>query len=348
MYYLLLVQVEELLVHAGDLHFNKAVSDLENGVGILSGNLDLSKDKILELSKKRAQLQDKIEHCMNRNQEIHEELSSKDDETVKELEEELGNLIEKKDIENIEKGRCGETIDRIGEEIFVINEKIGAIEDKEGIAKIAEERVVAVQKCTKALRQILEVETRDLRPLLDIKIGETFEKIMTKDYKAQLTDSFEMRITKTLKKENTNVETEVALSTGERTVAALVFIASLLALAKERENIETVVKELKSTSYPLVIDSPFGQLSTFRAGIARQLPHLAPQVIIFVSPSQFRGSVEETLKKSQKIGKQYYLHYHGPDLPDTSEKELLINDMSIQQYTKLDEGEYTKIEELKI
>ena len=201
------------------------------------------------------------------------------------------------------------------------------------------------------LNQILNAETRDLKPLLNEKISKTFTEIMTKDYWAELNDKYEMRVKKRVSVDSENIKTkekDVALSTGERTVAALVFISSLLSLAAERSQIKTVVKGLSGSVYPLVIDSPFGSLSAFREGIARNITELAPQVIIFVSPKQYDSDVERALKDSQRIGKQYYLRYNGEKLPDGAHTNLVINDQQLKQYAKVDKGEFTEIVELGI
>ena len=112
--------------------------------------------------------------------------------------------------------------------------------------------------------------------------------------------------------------------------------------------IKTVVKGLSGSVYPLVIDSPFGSLSAFREGIARNITELAPQVIIFVSPKQYDSDVERALKDSQRIGKQYYLRYNGEKLPDGAHTNLVINDQQLKQYAKIDKGEFTEIVELGI
>jgi DNA sulfur modification protein DndD len=97
----------------------------------------------------------------------------------------------------------------------------------------------------------------------------------------------------------------------------------------------------------MVMDSPFGQLSTlFRAGVAKWIPTLAPQVVILVSHTQYNGPVEEQLKESRRVGKRYYLAYHGPELRKEAERELRIGRHSIEVYFENRE-EYTEIRELE-
>jgi len=139
---------------------------------------------------------------------------------------------------------------------------------------------------------------------------------------------------------------DVALSTGERTVTSLVFIASLVALAKRRSEIPTILRGLSGSAYPVAIDSPFGSLSIFREGVARDIPELAPQVLLLVSPEQYNGAVERALNESGRVGKRYYLGYHGPTIPERASPDLMVNGQQIQQYYPTEGQEFTEIVEL--
>ena len=210
---------------------------------------------------------------------------------------------------------------------------------------MAQRRVNAVDDCIQLLEDILGAEIRELRPMLNDEIDKHFRKIMTKDYWAELTEKYTLRIRKRVLGSNGEDSTEIdaALSTGERTVTSLVFIASLVALAKKRSEIPTILRDLAGSAFPVAIDSPFGSLSIFRSGVARYIPELAPQVILFVSPEQYNGQVEAALNESGRVGKRYYLSYNGPTMPDRANPELVVNGQKIQQYFQNDIEEYTEI-----
>ena len=170
---------------------------------------------------------------------------------------------------------------------------------------------------------------------------------MTKDYSAELTDDYKLRVQKKVFSSRGDAKlTDAALSTGERTVISLVFIASLLALSKRRSEIPTILKGLSGSVFPLVIDSPFGSLSIFREGVAKIIPELAPQILLLVSPEQYNGSVEKVLNQTGRVGKRYYLSYHGPSLPEKSKPELSISGETFTQYYEVKDDEYTQIEEI--
>ena len=342
-------KVEALLDIAGDQNFNVAVGQLDHTIGVLEGSRENTKREIMRLNRERVRFKDTKDTFLSRIQEIHQELGGKKDETIQDLENHLEKLKSDRDVEYQEKGRTGEKIDDLGEKIEVNRVKINSVVAKEEQGNIAEKRVKAIEKSILALNQILYAETRDLKPLLNEKISKTFKEIMTKDYWAELNDKYEMRVKKRVSVDSETIsskEKDVALSTGERTVAALVFISSLLSLAAERSQIKTVVKGVSGSVYPLVIDSPFGSLSAFRESIAKKITELAPQVIIFVSPKQYDSDVERALQDSQRIGKQYYLRYNGEKLPEGAQTSLSINDQQLKQYNKINKGEFTEIVEL--
>lgn len=96
----------------------------------------------------------------------------------------------------------------------------------------------------------------------------------------------------------------------------------------------------------MVMDSPFGQLGVhFREGVAHWIPSLAPQVVIFVSSTQYEGPVAEVLRKSRRIGKRYYLCYHGPKLAANARPELVVDGKRLEQYVEADE-EQTELREI--
>lgn len=343
------IAVENLLTIAGDQDFNNAVGALDHAIGLIEGVSAQTQDLINQLKMERLEYAREIRERDEEIEEIHQKLGGKDDEEVSQLEEKRKALSLQKDSQNAAIGRIGEQIKIISEAIDSLEAQIRQIEDKEESAARAQRRVDAVEDCTSILEQILKAETEELRPLLNTEIDSHFRKIMTKDYWAELTDNYTLRIRKRVAGgdgSNDVVEIDAALSTGERTVTSLVFIASLVALAKRRSEIPTILKDLAGSAFPIAIDSPFGSLSIFREGVAKYIPELAPQVVLFVSPKQYEGDVQAALKASGRISKQYYLRYYGPAMPEKAAPELIVDGQPIQQYISLENDEYTEIVEL--
>ncbi|MBX7134377.1 MAG: AAA family ATPase [Fimbriimonadaceae bacterium] len=341
--------VESLLTIAGDQDFNNAVGALDHAIGLIEGVARQTEEQLKQLNTERLELTRDIRNLDEEVEEIHQLLGGKKDEEVQQLEDARKRLQLKREDEIATSSRLATLIEAAKGEIELLQTQIRQIEDKEEAAARAQRRVDAVEDCAGILDRILEAETQDLRPLLNAEIDAHFRKIMTKDYWAELSESYTLRIRKNVSsgEDDANpAKVDVALSTGERTVTSLVFIASLVALAKRRSEIPTILKDVSGSAYPVAIDSPFGSLSVFREGVARHIPELAPQVLLLVSPEQYNGQVEKAMNESGRVGKRYYLTYHGPTMPERATQELLVNGQRLQQYFPERGDEFTEIREL--
>jgi DNA sulfur modification protein DndD len=341
--------VETLLTIAGDQDFNNAVGALDHAMGLIEGVARQTEDQLKQLNTERLELARDIRNLDEEIEEIHQLLGGKKDEEVQQLEDARKRLKLKRDDEIGSSSRLTTLIDAARAEIETLQGQIRQVADKEEAAARAQRRVDAAEDCAKLLEQVLEAETQDLRPLLNQEIDTHFRKIMTKDYWAELSENYTLRIRKHVSsgEDDTNpTQIDVALSTGERTVTSLVFIASLVALAKRRSEIPTILRDVSGSAYPIAIDSPFGSLSVFRDGVARHIPELAPQVLLLVSPEQYNGQVEKAMTESGRIGKRYYLAYHGPTMPERATQDLVVNGQPIQQYFPNRSAEFTEIREL--
>jgi DNA sulfur modification protein DndD len=341
--------VEALLTIAGDQDFNNAVGALDHAIGLIEGVAKQTEEQLVQLNIDRINLARDLREIDEEIEDIHQVLGGKKDEEVQQLEDSRKQLLLRRDNEIASSGRLNAQFDNVKSEIESLIARIRQIEDKEDAAARAQRRVDAADDCIKLLTDILEAETKELRPLLNVEIDTHFRKIMTKDFWAELSENYTLRIRKNVSAGDglsSKEPIDVALSTGERTVTSLVFIASLVALAKRRSEIPTILRDVSGSAYPIAIDSPFGSLSVFRSGVARHVPELAPQVLLLVSPEQYNGQVEVELRKSGRVGKRYYLTYHGPTLPERAAAALHVNGQELQQYFPEPNAEFSKIVEL--
>ena len=340
--------VKKKLSDAPNQDFNNAVSALDHTVGILGEVAKMTHDNLQQLNKDRIELTGRINELEGSLEDIHQRLGEKNDDEVKELEESRRNKGLKRDELTERCGSLKNEIEMMTSEIQQLQGKIRKMEDIEEKEAQAQRRVDAVEECTRVVGEILAAETEELRPLLNEEISKHFSKIIDRDYWAELTPEFDLRIRHRIGGEGDDaIEQDVALSTGQRQVKLLVFIASLLALARRRSEIPTILRGLSGSEYPLVTDAPFGNISVFRAGISRWVPELAPQVTILLTPGQYDGSVETALRETGRVAKRYYLAYHGPEnsLREGAEKFLTVEGKQYQQYYEADE-EFTEIKEI--
>ncbi|WP_193211135.1 AAA family ATPase [Luteolibacter marinus] len=340
--------VERLLTTAGDQNVNNAVGAIDNALGRLAQLREETSRRLEEKNKRRLQLRDDIRVYKNRAAEIHQKIGSKDNEEVRALEDKRSVLQDRRDSLIGEIARIAQQITDDETDLSALKQSIAAAEKSEEAAKLAQRRIDALEQSVSLLEDLLRLEIEDLIPMLNKQFKEHFSHVIDRDYEAHLTDDFKLRITQQLQDGAPPVL--VNPSTGQRQVASLVFIASLVSLARERKDIQSIVKGLSGADYPMVMDSPFGQLgANFRRGIAQLLPFLAPQVILFASTEQYFGvsdAVADELTKSKRIGKRYYLAYHAPTLPKEATEFLKIGDGEFQQYFRSDEM-CTKICEIK-
>lgn len=340
--------VKKKLSNAPNQDFNNAVSALDHAVGILEGVAETTRDNLNQLTRERAELTQRIRAIEGELEDIHQKVGNKDDDKVKELEESRRAKVLKRDELTSRCGSLKKEIEIAVEAIAKLQNQIRKMEDQEDKAMQAQRRVDAVEECSRVISELLKAETEELRPLLNKEISEHFSKIIDRDYRAELSEDFDLRIRSWIGNEDDErVEQDVALSTGQRQVKLLVFIASLLALAKRRSEIPTILRGLSGSEYPLVTDAPFGNISVFRAGISRWVPNLAPQVTILLTPSQYDGDVEKALRETGRVAKRYYLAYHGPEnsLREGANFTLTVEGKEYQQYFSSDE-EFTEIKEI--
>lgn len=163
--------------------------------------------------------------------------------------------------------------------------------------ELAQEAADVIDKfyVTFAEHKRLEVEqqTRAIFHSLAWK-GEHFQDVrLTKEYQLEVIDRY-------------GLPARPELSAGERQILSLSFITAM-ARAAQREA-------------PLVMDTPFGRLSSaHREAITRNLPNLAPQLVLFVTDEELRDQALQNLEP--RIGAEYRLNF-DPRTSCTTIEEL--------------------------
>jgi len=338
--------VENLLTIAGDQEFNNAVGALDNALGLIDGVSVKTRENLQILNAERLELNMHLRRVEEEMEDIHQKLGAKNDNQVQELEEARRNHLLKRDALQKELGRLGENEEGLKNRAVEIKKAIDGIEESEEQARLAQRRMDAMDDCIKTLEDILAAEVAELRPELNKEINRHFQSVIDRDYWAELTEDFTVRVRRRVNVIGGEGEViDVARNQAMRQSLSLAFVGSLVALASRRAKIPTILKGLDGSDYPVVMDSPFGALDeSHRKGVANMLPTLANQVVAFVSSSQYNGPVEHVFSKGGLIGKRYYLVYHGPKLPDEARQQLKIEGVTFQLYQHSPE-EFTVIKE---
>jgi DNA sulfur modification protein DndD len=338
--------VEKHLTKAGDAEFNRAVGDLDKAIGVIKGGYDRTTKSLELLVEEKFEIKRKIDKYEVELEEIKEKIGGKDDEDAKKLETELERMELRASELSREQGSLERDVENLISEIKILNSQIQEKKQKGEVANKAKAWLSRVDETIVLLENILQLESDDLRTELSREVKEIFSKVTLQDYQLQLTPEFKLKLTQQIKGLNGVSDEVVATGKGHRQVMSLVFIASLVSLAQRRNQVPTILKDLHGGNYPLVMDSPFGQLGDeFRAAIARCVPQLAPQSVILVSGSQYRGDVENELGLSGRIGKRYILRYHAPSKREDAADSIQLGNKKYVLFKK-DETIHTEIVEI--
>lgn len=257
---------------------------------------------------RRTQKANKKQEIQERLDEISSQLSDEEQESIADLESRRNNLL----------GQIGE----YDEKVRNLNADIGSLKDarktlEDEIAEAKEEnekaqlarrRAQAAAYLQSQVSTLFRQYQDEVRQNVNERVNEIFQNIIAKNYYAKISDDYSLQI---LKDVGDTSEIPVAQSQGERQVASLSFIATLISLARERYDSDENATYFKGGIYPMIMDSPFGSLDpTYQERVSRMLPEMAQQVVVMVTQSQWSEAVANEME--QVAGEHYYFDYHDP------------------------------------
>ncbi len=147
---------------------------------------------------------------------------------------------------------------------------------------------------------------------------EIFRQVSFKTQVPKLTENYELVLVETL----IDGESLVAPSTGENQILSLSFIGSIIERVRYWSKKHSLIG-LDSSSFPIVMDSPFGTLDeNYRRQIARLIPTLADQLVVLATKTQWRGEVETEMEPY--IGKEYVLVFNSAK-PDCQPESISLH-----------------------
>ena len=160
--------------------------------------------------------------------------------------------------------------------------KLGALSSNERLAQKAADAVTLLKnRFFEETRKEVEASTRAVFDTLAWK-QDHFQGInIDSDFRLEVMDRW-------------GTPTRKALSAGERQILSLSFICAMAKVSGEEA--------------PLVMDTPFGRLSSNHlAAVAQNLPHLTPQLVLFVTDREWDESSQKGL--TPRLGRQYKLNF---------------------------------------
>ena len=291
---------------------NVGSSELENAAMRIVGRLS-------EIGHRQSELHESVDTLMDRRGDK----SDRRRQLIEQLDEINAELdgIETENIAGLEDRRkeLKAGIVRFTEQIGAIKSEIESLEETK--SKIEKKRTKAKEKNQTAdlarrraetasyvggqIEDLFEKFQDKVRSNVNDRVNETFRSVIEKDYYEQIGENYSLKI---LKDVGDTEEEAVAKSTGERQVASLSFISSLVSLAKERYESDKDSSYFTGGIYPMLMDSPFGYLDpTYQQRISRTLPEMGEQVIVLVTESQWSEAVAGEMAKI--AGQRYELDY---------------------------------------
>lgn len=279
-------------------HLNEA-SDRESD---FFDSIDETIEQRKNLYERRDELEELIDEVSSELQGMSQTTES--GQSIGELEAKREEMEKQREETISEIARIEERIERSQEELDSLEEQIDEQQDEREEALLAKRR----QKASKLVEEELDGSFEDLKDQVrqwsNKMIKQTFDDIASKNLTAEITEDFELKIWQDVGDERV----EVDKSTGERQIASLAFIGSLVNIARERYESDSDSEYFTGGIYPLVMDSPFGALDKdHRRQVSKVIPSLANQVVVFATDSQWEGPVEEEMRDI--IGEQYWLDF---------------------------------------
>jgi DNA sulfur modification protein DndD len=260
-------------------------------------------DKRQSLREKIDDLDEEIDELSTKIAE-HDEYDPEQDESPKELEEKRRENAEKQGELKTQIKNLKESKSKRQDKLETVNEKIEAAREEREEVVLARKRMKAAEMIRADINESYQQLQQKVRTWSNNRVQETFNDIASKQYRAEITDEFELKI----REEVNDTSLTVDKSRGERQIASLAFIGSLVDIARERYESDSDHEYFKGGIYPIIMDSPFGSLDNeHRREISRVIPTLADQVVVFVTDSQWEGPVAEEMDDLAE--RQYRLNY---------------------------------------
>jgi DNA sulfur modification protein DndD len=205
---------------------------------------------------------------------------------------------------------------------------------------LAQQRIAAALDAIERLTEVRSRLENQFRSSLEKRVQEIFTSISFTPYIPKLNEKYEL----TLVENTLGEETIVAASTGENQILSLSFIGGIIDRVRDWIQ-ENTLMGLDSSTFPIVMDSPFGSLDEiYRRQIAKILPRLANQLVVLVTKTQWRGEVAQEMQNY--IGREYVLTYNSPK-PDGEEDVIELGQVRYPLVKRSpNEFEYTEIVEV--
>jgi DNA sulfur modification protein DndD len=320
-------------VESATYRIEARINELENQIDDFWEEVDREQASINHNKATLERIQDELE-------DLRDQLRHSPREDIRELQKRLDEVDRAIDRLTTEKGANQEKIANLELQAGRLGKQLKESKSNEKRQKLAVKRIEATQDAIDRLKQVKENRDQVFRKQLEQQIEELYGQISFKAYLPRLSDRYELSLVEVAGKQ----DVLVGASTGENQILSLAFIGSVIERVRQWSKAGLVMGPDSST-FPVVMDSPFGNLDEiYRRQVARLVPLLANQLVVMASQTQWRGEVEQEMQP--RIGREYVLTFNSPksDCEEASIKRYGQVYPLVRQ--SANEFEYTEIVEV--
>ncbi|MBD1919663.1 AAA family ATPase [Microcoleus sp. FACHB-831] len=314
------------------IRMSAQVDEIDKQAPLFWEEVDREQANIQQLRQEISQIETQLDN-------IREQLRKDPSEEIRNLQKRLDEIDAKIRELTLEEGENKQKIADAKSEIDLLGKQISKHEMNEARQTLTQRRIAATQDAIERLTEFRLRLDKHFRVQLEKRVQEIFSSISFKPYLPKLSDKYEL----TLIENTSGYEAQVAASTGENQILSLSFIGGIIDRVREWSKEEMMVPD--SSTFPIVMDSPFGSLDElYRRQIAKTIPELANQLVVLVTKTQWRGEVADEMEN--RIGKEYVLTYYSSkaDCQEDSIERFGNNYPLVKQSPN--DFEYTEIQEV--
>ena len=271
---------------------------------------------------------------------ISEQLRKSPIEDIRQMQNRLDEIDRKVEDLTLEKGKKLQKWTDYQGQIENLQKQIKSSKQNEGKQKLAQKRIDAAQQAIDLLSELKTNRNELFRKQLETRICEIFSQISFKAQTPRLSEKYELSLVETV----AGQEVQSGASTGENQILSLSFIGSIIDRVREWSK-SGLVMGPDSSTFPMVMDSPFGSLDEiYRRQVARLIPQLANQLVVMVSKTQWRVEVADEM--TPRVGKEYVFVFNS-NKPDTQTDDIVLYGKSYPLVRKSAyDYEYTEVLEV--
>ncbi len=269
--------------------------DVLNTYAALQGFAGQRKQRDEDLNiamKRRSEMMAYIQHLEAELDDIRRQLKGSPLEEISALENQRQNFLADIDSYNIEVGSFKKQIEDHNRKLKELKLTIEAARKEEQKEQLLSTKLDFAQRAADAIGEIYHTFADDMRQRIEAKTKEIFKWLVSKEahfQDIQLGSDFNLEVI-----DRYGLPARPELSAGERQVLSLSFITAMSRISEEEA--------------PLVMDTPFGRLSSqHRNSITEHLPNLADQLILFVTDEELHDQARINLEP--RIGAEYRLNF---------------------------------------